>query len=170
MTFKDLAKQTYRECEAGVTYNQVVKIMVTMLRVALEEFVMHPATATVDFVSLFKFYLKQVRVPYDKDACPIKGKYSKSDRDSRVIWILKMEVHDNLKKVIRGDRDPRTLSMGAIRLYPDADVKASPDRKQIKFTTHCKSLFSTKDNTPELHKKRNVNILKRLPEEEDEEE
>lgn len=164
MTFKEMVKQIHKECGAGVTYQQTMRIMVTAVRVVLEEICLNPETAYVEFTSLGKFYAinREYSVP---NLSRENGEFKHNGRTKMRRWGLRFRPYPNIAKVINGDMHMRDLKIASIPLYPEEPL-LDPNRKQIKFTTDQTMNYQIHRRMKNEKKKsqRRVNIASRLPE------
>ena len=170
MTFKDLIKMTYQECDAGVTYHQTLKVLTTAMRICIEELVVRPDLAVINFMGICRFSLKgNIRNTKDIGKGKVISKESVAQAPivKKFYWELKMDVYQPLKDVFNGKRSIKTLRVGrGIKLYPDTPITAG-NRKPIKFTADQTMEFQIGRIQRKKLPQREISIKSRLPEEED---
>lgn len=165
MTYGELCKQVAKECEQGVTYEQVQKIIATMWRIMLEELFINPGEANIMLPGIGQFYMKRKRLN-----CGVWENGVQVRKEQQLHWCFRFKPSSCVRMVLAGRRELKDLKIGSTPLYfeemklkrPKADFKAGAKqyerglRKKINYDRA--ELRMAKDN----NKKKD--LRKRLPE------
>lgn len=117
--------------------------MTTAIRVALEELMANPAEASLDIMSIGRFYLSRVKIRNVFLTTETKG--------DALCWKLNFRTSQSIKDVINNRKDIHDLSIsGAIPLYPeyfrnpDGTRKKGKGRKPTMKTIRKKYIITEK--------------------------
>ena len=117
MTFIEWCRQTSREHPDCIPYELVRSIMLTALKVVIEEFMANPANAYLDIRGIGRFYLNRryVHVTASEFGC---------DEDKIIRWSIHFKPSRQLKETLNGQRDVRDFVIGNKNpLYPEYVIK-----------------------------------------------
>ena len=124
MTFGEWCDTTKKEYGDHIPKFLVKEIMVTAIRVALEELLANPSGADLRVDSIGRFYLN--REEYDVPH------YIRTEESQRVkVWVLRFQAAQRLRDVFNGKLDPKMLRIsGSIPLYPEYFKELEKDGKR----------------------------------------
>lgn len=131
MTFGEWYAQTHRELPSNVPKDLVKEVMVTAIRVAVEELMSNREEADLDIGGIGRFYLNH-RVVHN----PLSFKRKGSDEEEQAVkysmcWTLQFTPWQPLKKVINEKMDIREMLVGGtIPLYEDYMYSADGMKKR----------------------------------------
>lgn len=125
MTFIEWCKATSKETNSSVSRDLVKEIMITAIRVAIEELMANPVDASLDIMSIGRFYLDRVK---------IKNVYIATNETGEIMyWRLKFKVAKSLRDSLNNRKDIRELSIGGANpLYPEYNLNPDGTRKKGK--------------------------------------
>jgi nucleoid DNA-binding protein len=112
MTFYEWCKTIAREHKDNVPTEFVYELMVTAVRVAIEELLANPERADLDINGIGRFYLNY-RKCHNNFAKTEEQRYTYN-------WEIKFRPSIRLKEVLNGKADPHYMLIGTkTALYPD---------------------------------------------------
>lgn len=120
MTFKEWYLQIQKEMESTVPTELVREVLVTGIRVALEEFMANRAEADLDIGGVGRFYLNH-RVVHNPLQYTRKGETEpEKAKEYSLHWTIQFKPSLPIKKVINDKMDMRQMLVGGTApLYPE---------------------------------------------------
>lgn len=144
MTFYEWSRQIAKEHRDNVPAEFVYELLVTAVRVALEEFLTNPEKADLDIGGIGRFYLNYRRC-HNNFCVTEERRYS-------YIWEIKFRPSSKLKEALNGKIDPHYMLIGTrTPIYPeiyfdkDNKLRYISGRKNTK-TGYYERSFTVKTN------------------------
>lgn len=140
MNFNQWCEQISKEIDGNVPIEFVRGVMITAIRVALEEFRINPAQADLDIGSVGRFYMNHRLCHFNHKFETMntiqKEEYMSGGDENMVRWSMHFKTSLTLKKIINGYKDMNDFTIGGgFPLYPDEYFKthSKKKKKQVKY-------------------------------------
>jgi hypothetical protein len=114
MTFGEWCDQTTRETKSNIPRALVKEVLLTALRVGVEELMSNPAEADLDIKGIGRFYLHRrlFKIP--------KNEINPNGADHVYRWVLQFKCAKMLREIICGRRPLEDLTIAKVLpLYPE---------------------------------------------------
>lgn len=125
MYFSEWVKATTKETPSSVPRDLVKEILVTAIRIAVEQAVINPKEATLDISGIARIYLNRRRYAFT-------SQYQQHlDAKETYRWKFELHPYRRLYEAVNGFRDVKELMIGGcIPLYPEYNFNNDGTKKK----------------------------------------